>query len=67
MNTGKKEMTKVFKNTPEEPFVVNPVSCKKQSRDIILSATSPTEEATLKNDLRASGQSKLKSAAVVNI
>ncbi len=64
---GIRNITSALKYTVEEPLDVNPVSYKKQSRDIILSATSPTEASTLKNTLSWLGQSRLNAAADVNI
>lgn len=43
---------KVLKKTVEDPYSINPVSCKKHSRDIVLSGISPTAEITPKNYLR---------------
>ncbi len=64
---GRRNITSALKYTVEEPFEVKPVSYKKQSRDIMLSATSPTEANTLKNTLSWLGQSRLNAAADVNI
>lgn len=67
MIKGRSEVTRVLKYTVEESLEVKLVSHRKQSTDIILSATSPTDANTLKNYFNELGQSRLKAAADVNI